>query len=36
MVQDHLDHGASEGTNESTLGKDSSIPLIYHDPSDLE
>ena len=24
-----------KGTDECTLGKDSSVPLMYHDPSDL-
>ena len=24
-----------KGTDESTLGKDSSVPLMHHDPSDL-
>ena len=24
-----------KGTDESTLGKDSSVPLMYHDPGDL-
>ena len=24
-----------KGTDEATLGKDSSVPLMYHDPSDL-
>ena len=24
-----------KGTEESTLGKDSSVPLMHHDPSDL-
>ena len=24
-----------KGTKESTLGKDSSVPLMHHDPSDI-
>ena len=24
-----------KGTDETTLGKDSSVPLMHHDPSDL-
>jgi len=35
VIQDHLDHGASK-TNESTLITDSSVPLMHHDPSDLD
>lgn len=35
MTQDHSDPGASKGTDESTLGKESSVPLIHQDPSDL-
>ena len=30
MIQDHSDHGANaNGTNESTLGKDSLVPLMH-------
>ena len=35
MIQDHSYHGASKKTDESTLDKDSSAPLMHHDPSDL-
>ena len=35
MVQDHSDHNASKGTDKSTLVTDSSVRLMYHDPSDL-
>ena len=31
-MQDHLDH---KGTSESTLGKDSSVPLMHCEPSDI-
>ena len=33
--QDHLDHGASKGTDESTLDKDPSVLLMHNDPSEL-
>ena len=40
LIQDHLDHRASKEpknpwTDESTLAKDSSVPLMHGDPSDL-
>ena len=36
MIQDHLDHGASkEPMNPRGVGKDFSVPLMHHDPSDL-
>ena len=38
MISDHSDHGASkEPTNPSPewICKDSSVPLIHHDPNDL-
>ena len=33
MIQDHS--WCMKETKESTLGKDSSVPLMHHDPSDL-
>ena len=35
LIQDHSDHDASKGTEESTLEMDSSVPLTHPDPSDL-
>ncbi len=35
MIQDHPDHSASNGTNESTLGKVPPVPLMHHDLSDV-
>ena len=37
VIRDHSDHGRSNelmSTDESTLDKDSSVHLIYHDPND--
>lgn len=33
--QDHLNHGASKGNEESLPRGDSSVPLTHYDPSDL-
>ena len=37
MIQDHSEHGASKEPRNTlyTLGKDSSVPLMRHDLSDL-
>lgn len=34
VIQDHSYHGASvKGTDESSLGKDSLVPLMHHNPN---
>ena len=35
LVQASVTQSASEGTDESTRGKDSSVPLMHHDSNDL-
>ena len=35
VISDHSDHRYIKGTDESTLDKDSSVPLMHHDPNDL-
>ena len=34
-IRDHSDHGARKGAGEFTLGKDSPVPMMHHDPNDL-